>query len=103
MKEIITQYLNSHFPACNLSASLCKLYSDVEIRIWTGLKVGEKTLEELNLANSLAVEIFESLFLKEDEPIWILINEWDLNGEDYIIDQFKHLDTSNCEAWISFD
>lgn len=103
MKQLLFQYLQNHFPKSDLSATLCEVNNNIEFGIWTGLKVGDKSSNELGFANELAIEIFESLFLQRKEPIWVLINEWDLNGEDYVIDQLNYLDSENCISWIFFD
>src|SRR5690606_24706413 len=46
---------------------------------------------------------FNKIFDKEDEPIWVLINEWDIYPTDYNIDQFENLNPENCYSWNSFD
>lgn len=59
--------------------------------------------QDLDKASSLAIDIFEDIFLGYSEPIYVLINQWDIRRDICMFNQFKGLNKSNYEAWESFD
>lgn len=97
------RYLTSQFSQSNLNASLCEVIADYELRISTWLGYGKHSKQDLERVKSLAIEIFESVFSGYTEPIWALINHWDIQRDIYTFNQFRGLNEANYEAWISFD
>ncbi|MBC7654203.1 MAG: hypothetical protein H7098_06980 [Oligoflexus sp.] len=102
-KNILEDYLRNKFPRSELNASFCEFITPHSETIGLGLYPKIDYVKQSEFALIKAVEIFDKIFDQPDEPIWVLINEWDLYPTDYNIDQFKNLNEENCFSWNSFD
>ena len=103
MKIYFNSYIKTHFPQSNLNASFCEVWADYELRISTWLRDKTYTSQDLERVTSLAIQIFEDMFMGETEPVWALINQWDTRRDIYTFNQFKGLNEANYEAWVFFD
>ncbi|WP_079716690.1 DUF3885 domain-containing protein [Parapedobacter luteus] len=97
------RFLTTHFPQSNLNASLGEVRADYELLISTWLGYDKHTKQDLEKASQLAINIFEDLFLGHAEPLYALINQWDIRRDIYMFNQFRGLNNGNYEAWESFD
>lgn len=103
MKNTLENYLKEKFPDSNLNSSFSEIVTPHTQLINLGLYPISNYQEQGKIALNQAMEIFNKIFDKEDEPIWILINEWNIYPSDYNINQFKDLNPTNCYSWDSFD
>lgn len=102
-KGLLEDYLKDKFPESNLNASFCEIAGLHSKTIGLGLYPKTNYVEQSEFALDKAFQIFNEIFDKPDEPIWVLINEWDIYPLDYNIDQFGDLNSENCYSWDSVD
>lgn len=102
MKKILEDFLYNNFPNSELATSFCEINTTVNLAIDLGLYPKINQLEQSDFAFDRSIKVFSKIFDKH-EPIWILVNEWNLSNICCSISYFKNKSPENCVSWKSFD
>ena len=101
LENCLNTYLINTFPKSNLSSQFGEIECEFHFTISI---VTNKVIKGYTFSNEIGfiIGIFDLIFNLEDECIWVLINEWDIFGDGYTIDQFNGA-SDQFGYWISSD
>jgi uncharacterized protein YcfL len=99
LKKRLDKFLAETFPHSNLKEEFGEIVCESGFTISLPLqKIGVPT--NVTDGTQTAISIFDYIFSLSNQSIWALINDWSINGSDFVLDQFnkKH---ENSDSWES--